>query len=63
MQTPGIVEGLGITCVIIGISGIAGAMEHGAGLIQSVMLLVAGALMLHVAYRTGSRRGKGKERC
>lgn len=63
MQMPSIVEGLGITCVIIGISGVTGAMDHGTGMLQSVILLVAGTLMLYLAYRTGSRRGKGKERC
>ncbi|MDE6661988.1 MAG: hypothetical protein K2K46_01470 [Lachnospiraceae bacterium] len=57
-----IVESLGVAGVIIGIGGISGAIENeGAGLLQSVMLLAAGALILYTAYRTGSWREK--ERC
>lgn len=40
-------QGLGFVCAITGISGIAGAIELGTGMMQSAILFLSGAFILY----------------
>ena len=43
----------GFTCVILGLGGIAGAIECGTGYLTASVLMIGGTLMLAEYYREG----------
>lgn len=41
-----VTQGIGVVCLMLGISGITGAMECGTGLVPSVILIAAGTIFM-----------------
>ena len=48
-----IFKNAGFVCLILGVGGMAGAIECGTGYLTSGILLIGGALMLYEYYREG----------
>jgi hypothetical protein len=42
-----IIQGTGYVCALVGFAGMGGAIEHDSGLIQSIVLLLIGAVLLY----------------
>ncbi|MCM1039823.1 MAG: hypothetical protein NC434_10915 [Ruminococcus sp.] len=46
-----LIQDIALTCIIVGISGTAGAIEHGTGLRPSLSLLAAGIVIIYLEYK------------
>lgn len=44
------------SCCILGIGGIAGAIEYGTGLFTSITLLIIGGVCFYLFYKEGGTR-------
>jgi hypothetical protein len=42
-----VIQGTAYACVLVGVAGLGGAIEHDSGLIQSIVLLLIGAVLLY----------------
>lgn len=47
-----IIQNMAMVCIVIGISGIAGAIARDTGLAQSVILFLSGSAIMYLAYKT-----------